>query len=223
MERTQTISDQQCTFQQHYKHYEPLLWPWTWTEQTSLHPPTPRKTTTDCDFLQCTAIWSVIAKISAIQLVSSWILTSHQPHRVTSGQITHSIFCMIVVHKSLNHVCQIHYYNVRNQPSINWCTISHVFVPVYIPQALFTLVSASIIPHCRISNSGIIMETVILWYEPCDFDLDPKTPSWQTFSELMDLEHKNPVYFDFEKAFKTVIICIKSAVQKTVEKVVSFI
>ena len=66
------------------------------------------------------------------------------------------------------------------------------------------------------------METVILWYEPCDFDLDPKTSSWQTFSEFIDLEHKNPVYFDFEKAFKTVIICIKSAVQKTVEKVVSF-
>ena len=46
MERTQTISNQQCTFQQHYKHFEPLLWPWTWIEQTNLHPPTPRRKNT---------------------------------------------------------------------------------------------------------------------------------------------------------------------------------
>ena len=47
------------------------------------------------------------------QAVSSWILTSRQPHRVTSGWLTHSEFlCNTWKHVTKSQVCQIHCYNV---------------------------------------------------------------------------------------------------------------
>ena len=47
------------------------------------------------------------------QAVSSWILTSCEPHRVTSGWITHSeLSCNISKHVTKSQVCQIHCYSV---------------------------------------------------------------------------------------------------------------
>ena len=69
------------------------------------------------------------------RLVSSWILTSHQPHRVTSGQITHSNFFHT---KSLNRKCvKVTVSASRtNHFSIHQCTITHVLAPIDIPWAL---------------------------------------------------------------------------------------
>ena len=52
-------------------------------------------------------------------VVISWILTSHQPHRVISGRITHTKFLYTSSkHVAKSQVCPVHCQNAKKQPSI---------------------------------------------------------------------------------------------------------
>ena len=56
--------------------------------------------------------------------VSSWILTPRQPHRVTSGRITHSTFLYTSSkHKSLNHKC-VQFAVQPLEKNVCQCTVS---------------------------------------------------------------------------------------------------
>ena len=62
----------------------------------------------------CCCCWSYHKKIMKRKWDCSWILTSRQPHRVTSGRITHTtLFCTSLTHVTKAHVCLLHCYNVK--------------------------------------------------------------------------------------------------------------
>ena len=64
-------------------------------------------------------------------LVSSWILTSRQSHMVISGRMTFLLH-QFKTQTTKQHVCLVHCYNVKKQPSIGQCTITHALVPISI-------------------------------------------------------------------------------------------
>ena len=95
----------------------------------------------------CCCCWSYHKKIMKRKWDCSWILTSRQPHRVTSGRITHTtLFCTSLTHVTKAHVCLLHCYNVK--PPIISDSLLQRQAPSY---AYFTATTSSPQPCIHLS------------------------------------------------------------------------